>query len=66
MIWGAILYHGQSNLLRIEGDLNSNMYIREALLPEVVTFHQGIPVSIFQLDKAHPHVAKTIRDFCSA
>ncbi|GFW66609.1 transposable element Tc1 transposase [Trichonephila clavipes] len=24
MVWGAISYHGQSNLLRIEGNLNSN------------------------------------------
>ncbi|GFU25838.1 transposable element Tcb1 transposase [Trichonephila clavipes] len=28
MIWGAISYHGRSNLLRIEGNLNSTRYVR--------------------------------------
>ena len=36
------------------------------LQPEVVHFLQGIPGTIFQQDNARPHVAKTIRDFCSA
>ncbi|GFU39210.1 uncharacterized protein TNCV_1902941 [Trichonephila clavipes] len=27
MVWGAILHHGRANLLQIEGNLNSNMYI---------------------------------------
>ncbi|GFV06755.1 uncharacterized protein TNCV_1611681 [Trichonephila clavipes] len=31
MIWGAISYHGRSNLLRIEGNLNSNGYVCEVL-----------------------------------
>ncbi|GFU91338.1 hypothetical protein TNCV_2541061 [Trichonephila clavipes] len=31
MVWGAILYHGWSNLLRIESNLNSNRYMREVL-----------------------------------
>ncbi|GFV02434.1 transposable element Tc1 transposase [Trichonephila clavipes] len=38
MIWGAILYHGRSNLLRIERNLNSNRYVREMLQPEVISF----------------------------
>ena len=33
---------------------------------EVVPFFQGIPGTIFQQNNAGPHVAKTIRDFCSA
>ncbi|GFY00758.1 transposable element Tc1 transposase [Trichonephila clavipes] len=32
MVWGAISYHGRSNLLRIEGNLNNN--VREVLQPE--------------------------------
>ncbi|GFV49371.1 transposable element Tc1 transposase [Trichonephila clavipes] len=28
IVWGAILYHGRSSLLRIEGHLNSNRYVR--------------------------------------
>ncbi|GFX29277.1 transposable element Tcb1 transposase [Trichonephila clavipes] len=31
MVWGAISYHGQSNLLRIESNLNSKKYLREVL-----------------------------------
>ncbi|GFU65859.1 transposable element Tc1 transposase [Trichonephila clavipes] len=37
-VWGAISYHGRSQLLRIEGNLNSNMCIRELLEFEVVFF----------------------------
>ncbi|GFX64531.1 transposable element Tc1 transposase [Trichonephila clavipes] len=66
MVWGAISYHGRSILLRVEGNLNSNRYVREELQPEVIPFLQGIPETIFQQDNARPHVAKTVRDFCSA
>ena len=31
MVWGAILYHGWSNLLQILGYLNSNRYVHEVL-----------------------------------
>ncbi|GFX01572.1 transposable element Tc1 transposase [Trichonephila clavipes] len=43
MVWDAISYHGRSNLLRIEGNLNSNRYVREVQHPEVVPFLQSIP-----------------------
>ncbi|GFW27456.1 transposable element Tc1 transposase [Trichonephila clavipes] len=66
MVWSAISHHGQYNLLRIEGNLNSNRYVREVLQPEVVPFLQGIPGTIFQQDNARPHVPKTVGDFCSA
>ncbi|GFX48240.1 transposable element Tcb1 transposase [Trichonephila clavipes] len=38
MVWGVISYHELSNLLRIEGKLNRNRYVREVLQPEVVFF----------------------------
>ncbi|GFW81323.1 uncharacterized protein TNCV_376711 [Trichonephila clavipes] len=38
MVWGATSYHGRSNLLRIEGNLNSNRDVREVLQLEVVPF----------------------------
>ncbi|GFU79046.1 transposable element Tc1 transposase [Trichonephila clavipes] len=66
MIWGAISYHGRFNLLRIEGNLNSNRYVLEVLQSKVVPFLQDIPGAIFQQDNARPHVAKTVRDLCSA
>ncbi|GFW87758.1 transposable element Tc1 transposase [Trichonephila clavipes] len=47
-------------------NLNVNRYVREVLQPEVVPFLQGILGAIFQEDNARPHVANTVRDFCSA
>ncbi|GFU86172.1 transposable element Tcb1 transposase [Trichonephila clavipes] len=66
MVWDAISYHGQSNLLRIEGNLNYNRCVRKVLQPEVFPFLQVIHGTIFQQNNAHPHVEKTVRDFCSA
>ncbi|GFV23788.1 transposable element Tcb2 transposase [Trichonephila clavipes] len=51
--------------LRIEGNFMSNRYFREVLQPEVFRFLEGNPGAIFQQDNAHPHVEKTVRDFCS-
>ncbi|GFU52405.1 transposable element Tcb2 transposase [Trichonephila clavipes] len=65
MVRAAISYHGRPNLLRIKCNLNRNRYAWEVLQTEVVSFLQSIPGSIFQKDKARPHVAKTVRDFCS-
>ena len=36
------------------------------LQPEIVRFFLGISVAIFQQDNARPHIAKTVRNFCSA
>ncbi|GFT47353.1 transposable element Tcb1 transposase [Trichonephila clavipes] len=38
MVWGVISYHGRSNLLRIEANLNINRYVREVLQPGVAVF----------------------------
>ena len=61
-----ISYHGLSNFQRIEGNLNSNRYVREVLQPEVVSFLQGTPEAIFQQNNACLDVLKTVRDICSA
>ncbi|GFX10437.1 uncharacterized protein TNCV_1868321 [Trichonephila clavipes] len=66
MVWRAISYHGRSNLLRIESYPNSNRYVREVLQPEVIPFLRGTPGAIFQQDNTSLHIAKTVRDFCSA
>ncbi|GFU23342.1 transposable element Tc1 transposase [Trichonephila clavipes] len=66
MVWDAISYHGRSNFLRTESNFNSNKYGREVLQPEVVPFLEGIPGAIFHQDNARAHVAKIVRDFCSA
>ncbi|GFT57780.1 hypothetical protein TNCV_4865341 [Trichonephila clavipes] len=57
MVWGAISYHGRSNLLRIEGNLN---------ITTGTSVKCYSPGAIFQQDNARPHVARTVRDFCSA
>ncbi|GFV60475.1 transposable element Tc1 transposase [Trichonephila clavipes] len=63
MVSSAISYHGRSNLLRIEGNLNSNRFVPEMLHPGVVLFFQGTPGATFQQDTVQPPVAKTVRDF---
>lgn len=63
MVWGAIAYHGRSQLVRIVGNLNHNRYISEVLEPEVVPFLQSIPGAIFQQDNARPHIARNVQDF---
>ncbi|GFX82496.1 uncharacterized protein TNCV_2166441 [Trichonephila clavipes] len=66
IVWGAISYDGRSDFLRIKVNINSSRYVHEVLQPEVIPFPQGISGAIFQQDIALPHVAKTVRDFCSA
>ena len=61
MVWGAILFHGLSNLLQIEGNLDSNRCVHEVLQPEVVPFLQGIPGFFFQRDNERSHIAKNFR-----
>ena len=63
MVWGAIGYNMRSRLLRIEGNLNSNLYIREILQPEVQPLFQATPHDIFQQDNARPHVARIVQAF---
>ena len=52
MVWGAIGYNIWSHLLCIEGNLNSNRYIREVLQPEALPLLQATPHAIFQQDNA--------------
>ena len=63
LVWGAIGYNMRSRLLRIEGNLNSNRYIREFLQPEVLPLLQTTPHAIFQQDIARPQVARIMQAF---
>ncbi|GFY36377.1 transposable element Tc3 transposase [Trichonephila clavipes] len=63
MVWGAIAYHGRSQLLRIVGNLNSTRYINEVLQPRAIPFLQGSSGAVFQQDNARPHVAKTVKSY---
>ncbi|GFT34490.1 transposable element Tc1 transposase [Trichonephila clavipes] len=42
IVWSAISYHGRFNLIRIEGNLKRNRYVRVVLQPKDVPFLQGI------------------------
>ncbi|GFV38156.1 transposable element Tcb2 transposase [Trichonephila clavipes] len=42
MVWGAIAYHGRSQLLRIGGYLNITRYINEVLQPQAIPFLQRL------------------------
>ena len=61
MVWGAIRFNMGSRLLRIEGNLNSNRYIREVLQPEVLPLLQATRHAIFQQDNARPHMASIVQ-----
>ena len=63
MFWGAIGYNMRSHLLRIEGNLNSNHYIREVLQPEVLPLLQATPHAIIQQHNAWPHVTRIVQVF---
>ena len=63
MVWGATGYNMRSRLLRIEGNMNNNCYIREVLQPEVLPLFQATPHAIFQQDNAQPYVARIVQAF---
>ena len=63
MVWGAIEYNMRSCLLRIEGNLNNNRYIREVLQPKILPLLQATLHAIFQQDNAQPHVARIVNAF---
>ena len=63
IIWDAISYHGLSNSQRIEGNLNSNRYVREVQQPEVGSFLQGIPGAISRIMPVETSVQPNISNF---
>ena len=63
MVWGAISYNWKSRLIRLNDTVNSQRYIDEILLPEIVPHIQVHPAAIFQQDNARPHVARRVLTF---
>ena len=65
MVWGAIGYNMRSRRLRIEGNVNSNHYIREILKLEggPTAPPSATPHAIFQQDNTQPHVARIMQAF---
>ncbi|GFV73320.1 transposable element Tcb1 transposase [Trichonephila clavipes] len=58
MVWGGIVYHSPTPLVRMAGTLNSQRYISVVLEPVVLPYLQGLAIAIFQQDNARPHVAR--------
>ncbi|GFW16323.1 transposable element Tcb1 transposase [Trichonephila clavipes] len=63
MVWGGILYHSRTPLVRIAGTLSSQRYISEVLEQVVLPYLQGLATAIFQQDNARPHVARIVQRF---
>ena len=63
MVWDTIGYNMRSRFLRIEGYLNSNRYIMEALQPKVLPLLQATPGAIFQQDNDWSHLARIVQAF---
>ncbi|GFX84325.1 transposable element Tcb2 transposase [Trichonephila clavipes] len=69
-------YESRFNLWNHDGRIRVRRYASERCLPDRVIERQrcltpgvmawGIPGAIFQQDNVRPHVAKTVRGFCSA
>ena len=61
MVWAAIGYNMRSRLLRIEGNMSSNRYIKEVLQPEVLPLLQATPHAISQQDNGRSHAARIVQ-----
>ncbi|GFU06814.1 transposable element Tcb1 transposase [Trichonephila clavipes] len=52
MVWGSIVYHSRTPLVRIAGTLNSQCYISKVSEPVVLPYLQGLATAIFKQDNA--------------
>ena len=64
-LWSGVRFRIMDDPIwfRIEGNLNSNRYVREMQAPDIVAFFQCIPEAIFQKDNAHPHFERPFHAF---
>jgi hypothetical protein len=58
MVWGGISQRGKTDLVTINGTLNSQRYCNEIVVPVVVPFLRRGNAGIFQQDNARPHTAR--------
>jgi hypothetical protein len=62
VVWGAIGYKMQSCLLCIEGNVNSDRYIKEEVLEHVVlSLLQSVPHSMCQRGNSHTHEVRIVQ-----
>ena len=64
MVWGGISAQGKTQLIIIDGNLNSERYRDNILRPVVIPYLRNLgPNSIFQDDNARPHRARIITEY---
>lgn len=64
MVWGATYHHFRSNLIVINGNLNTRRYIDEILQPELLPLLQQHERNLtFQQFNARPHTTRVTMDF---
>ena len=62
MVWGAISFHGRSELIHVRVNLTGHRYRDEILAPPVVVpfFTTFRNVTLFQQDNARYHTARVL------
>ena len=60
MVWGGVSQHHRTELVVIEGNLNTVCYREDILIPHVVPFLQDMAL---QHDNAPSHTALSVHDF---
>ena len=64
MVWAGISIGGRTDLVFIDGNLDSRRYIDEVLRPHVLSYLAAIGNgAIFQDDNVRPHRGKNVVDF---
>ena len=67
MVWGGISLNGRTELVIIDGNLTSQRYVDEILIPHVIPYLGAIGNNaIFQDDNARPHRGRIATDFLLA
>ena len=63
VVWGGIMRRRKTNLIVVQGILNTQCYIKQILQPEAVPFLQTHGLAILMHENARPHVARICRQF---
>ena len=63
MVWDGFMGRKKTNLIVVQGNLNTQGYINQILQPEAGLFLQRHGPAILMHDNARPHVARISRQF---
>ena len=64
MVWGGISADGKTELVFIDGTLNSRRYITDILQPHVIQYAGAIGDEfVLMQDNARPHVSRDVQGF---